>query len=119
MAKKKLKNKKEEKDEGDSKVFAFLATFLSIVGFIIALLAKRDDKYVMYYAKQSLVVFIAALIAWALGGALMWVPILGRLISFLISTLVVVLWIFSVIYSLSGEEKETPVIGKYARKIRI
>jgi len=52
-----LKNKDDER-----KVFAFLAVLLSIVGFIIALLVKKDDKYVMFYAKESLVIFISMLI---------------------------------------------------------
>ena len=53
---------KVEKKEDDGKLFAFLAVLLSILGFIIALLAKKDNKYVMFYAKQSLVLFIAFII---------------------------------------------------------
>jgi hypothetical protein len=41
--------KKIEFKKDDSTIYAFLATILSIVGFIIAIIAKRDDKYVMYY----------------------------------------------------------------------
>ncbi len=111
----KKKQIKEEKNTGDSKTFAFLATFLSIVGFIIALLVKKDDKYVMYYAKQSLVVFIAYIVA----GAVMIVPIVGWVAGPVIYMIVTVLWIISWVYALSGKMKPTPIIGQYADKINL
>ena len=51
-----MKYKKSE--QRDSKLFAFLAVLLSVVGFIIALIAKKDNKYVIFYAKQSLILFV-------------------------------------------------------------
>jgi uncharacterized membrane protein len=102
---------KRSKKADDSKTFAFLATFLSIIGFLIVLLTKKDDKYVMFYARQSLVVFIA----WVIAGILGWIPILG----WILSVVVFVLWIFSWIYALSGKEKNTPLIGSIANKINL
>ncbi len=110
----KTASKKMNIDE-DSKLFAFLAVLLSIIGFIIALLAKKEDKYVIFYAKQSLVIFIAFLIAGAVGI----VPIIGWIASPILSIIVFVLWIIALVYSLSGELKETPIIGEYARQINI
>lgn len=70
-------------DKGDDKIlFAFLATFLSIIGFIIALIAKKDDKYVMFYAKQSLIVFIFAIAVSIIQALLAFIPILGWIINF-------------------------------------
>jgi len=116
MAKqKKIVNKKED----DRKLFAFLATFLSIVGFIIALVAKKEDKYVMFYAKQSLIVFIVAIIGSIISALLSPIFIIGWIIAIAINIIVAVLWIISWIYALSGEEKEVPVIGVYARKINL
>lgn len=98
--------------EDDTKVFAFLATFLSIIGFIIALLVKKENKYVMFYAKQSLVVFIVFVIAWVC----MIIPVIGWIIGWIIEVIAIVLWIISWIYALSGTEKEVPLIGQYAEK---
>ena len=42
----------------DKKLHAFLASFFTIIGFIIALILWKDDKYVMFYAKQGLILFI-------------------------------------------------------------
>ena len=54
MAKKSIK--KQSKKSGDFKTQAFVATFLSIIGFVIAIVSWRKDNYVMFYAKQSLIV---------------------------------------------------------------
>ncbi|MBW3015849.1 DUF4870 domain-containing protein [Candidatus Woesearchaeota archaeon] len=94
----------------DSKTWAFLSTFLSIVGFILALLMKKDDDYVMFYAKQSLIVFIFAII----GSVVAAVPFIGWIISGIIGILVIILWLFSWVYALSGHKKEVPVIGGLA-----
>ena len=116
---KKKEVKKAESKEGDFKTFAFLATFLSIIGFIIALLVKRDDKYVMYYAKQGLVVFIAAIIVSVVGWVLFWIPVLGWIIKGVLNLIIAIIWIFSWIYALSGKMKLTPIVGQYADKIKL
>lgn len=108
------KEAKAPSKQDDSKTFAFLATFLSIIGFVIALVTKKDDKYVMFYAKQSLILFIANIIVYAVGAI---IPIIGWFIIMPIGGLVIfVLWIISWLNALSGEEKELPVIGKFAEK---
>lgn len=103
--------------KSDSKGFAFIATFFSIVGFIIALLAWRKDKYVMFYAKQSLIVFIVAIAASILGTIIGWIPVLGTIISGALNLLVFILWIFSWAYALSGKQQYVWLIGEYAKKI--
>ena len=113
---KKAKTKTRLDKECNSKLFAFLATFLSIVGFIIALIAKRDDKYVMHYAKQSLVVFITSLLVGVVGWVFLYSG-LAMIVQSVLRVLWLILWLFSWIYALSGKEKVVPVIGKYAEKI--
>lgn len=103
----------------DGKIFAFLGVFLVIVGFIIVLLAKRDNKYAMYYAKQGLVLFIAYLIAFAVGIVIGWMPFIGRLIIGVMVVIWIALWIIGTINSLSGEMKEIPLIGQFAEKIKV
>ena len=116
MVKKKSANQKED----DKKLFAFLAVFLSIVGFIIALVAKRDDKYVMFYAKESLVLFIAAVILNIAGWILTRITFgILFMVHYLIGLVVLFLWIIQIVYALSGEEKSTPIIGQYTKKINL
>ena len=104
------------KSDDDSKLFAFLAVLLSIIGFLIVLLAKKDDKYAMFYAKQSLVLFIAAIVVWIIDMVLVWIIIIGWIIMFLLGLGLVILWLMGLIYSLSGKETELPIIGGFAKK---
>ena len=110
MAKKKVKSKRSSKKQ-DSQLYAFLATFFTIIGFIIALATKKKDKYVMFYAKQGLVLFIGFVIAVVLG----WIPIVGWIYWILI----LIIWVISWVNALSGEERDTFIIGKIAEKINL
>ena len=110
--------KKIEKGKfSDSQLYAFLATFLSIVGVVIALIARRNDKYVMFYTKISLIIFILGLIAGLLQKVLIVLPLIGQIISMALSLLVIILWLLSWIYALSGQKKEIPVIRDAAKKL--
>ncbi|MFA5020432.1 MAG: hypothetical protein WC533_05045 [Candidatus Pacearchaeota archaeon] len=116
MAKKKVKKEAGSlKLNENAKLYAFLATFLSIVGFIIAILAWKKDKYVMHYAKQSLIIFVVYLI----GAVVIIIPFVGWVISPIIYLFGFILWIISWVYALSGEIKEIPILGQYAKKLNI
>jgi uncharacterized membrane protein len=113
MAKKRGKiseNRKSSKRD-DKQVFAFLAAFFTIIGFIVALIIRKDDKYVMFYAKQGLVLFIGFVIAWLIGG----IPVIGWIYTIAI----LILWIITWINALSGEEKNTFIVGEIAEKIKL
>ncbi len=114
-AAKKVESRKQE----DSKLFAFLAVLLSIIGFLVAILAKREDKYVMHYAKQSLILFFGWLIVWIASMVLMLIPVLGNLVIALAYVCLLVLWIIGLVYSLSGEMKEIPLVGQFSDMINL
>ena len=107
--------KKKTKKNEESKIFAFIATFFSILGFIIAIIFKKNDKYVMFYAKQSLIVFILALITSVIDKALLSLPVIGDLVSVILQLIIIIFWVLSWIYALSGEMKELPYIGSYSK----
>ena|SRR3989344_3398487 len=117
--KKMKKDVNQKKGKKDSVLFAFLATFLSIIGFVIALISKREDRYVMYYAKQSLVIFIIGAIAGILGSLLKWIPIIGTIINFALGVLIFIIWLLSWIYALSGKQKIIPIVSDWAKKINL
>ncbi|MGV8171676.1 MAG: DUF4870 domain-containing protein [Candidatus Woesearchaeota archaeon] len=119
MAKKKVSKPKgnKTKDDSDSKLFALLGVALTIVGYVIVMLARKEDKYAMYYAKQGLIIFIASVIAMVTSAAIGWIPVIGGVISWILWLIVLVLWVIGLLYSLSGEQKEIPLIGAYANKI--
>ena len=100
-----------EKDN-DKIIFAWLAVFFTIIGFLIAILLKKENKYVMFYAKQGLILFIGQLIIWLLSG------ILGKLII-LFWIFLAIIWIMAWINALSGEQRNTWLIGDLAEKIKL
>ena len=111
--------KAASKEVEEGKIFAFLGVFLTIIGFLIVLLTKKDNKYAMYYAKQGLVLFIAYVILFIAGWILMFIPFLGWLIMAIAWIVLLILWIIGIVYSFSGEEKPIPLIGKFAEKFKI
>lgn len=120
VKKKRVKSKKERSNKKDDKIlFAFLATFLSIIGFVIALIAKRNDVYVMYYAKQSLVIFIIGAIAGILKSVFILIPIIGIIINVALGIIVFIIWLLSWIYALSGEKKSIPIVSDWTKKINL
>jgi len=104
--------------KGDSKLFAFIAVLLSVLGFVIALLAKRDDKYVMFYAKQSIILFLTAIVAQVIT-FLLAITIIGIIAVPIVWLIYLVIWIIALVNSVSGKEKETPLVGQYARSIKL
>jgi len=111
MLKKKVNKKKTNKKQDDKILFAFLATFFTIIGFIIALATKRNDKYIMFYAKQGLVLFIGYIIALFLG----WIPVVGWAYWILLT----IVWVLAWLNALSGEQRNTWIIGDIAKKINL
>ncbi len=102
------------KGQDDGKMWAFLAYLLSIIGFVLVLLLKKDNKFAMYHAKQSLVLFILAIGISIIGSI---IPVIGWFIILPIGNLVIlVLWIIGIINALGGKEKPLPLIGGFADK---
>lgn len=103
------------KVSGESKLFAFLAYLLGIVGFVLVFLVRRKDKFAMYHAKQSLMLFVAAVIISLVGI----VPILGWFAYIIGMIWLIIAWLMGLINALSGNEKPLPITGKYAASIKL
>ena len=115
-----VKEKSGKSKKGDNRIlFAFLATFLSIIGFVIALVVKRDDDYVMYYAKQSLIIFIIIAVLGAISRLLLIIPIIGWIIYAAVSIFSFILWVISWVNPLSGMKRAIPIVSEWADKINL
>lgn len=103
--------------QSDSKLFAFLGVFLTILGFVIVMLTRKKDKYAMYYGKQGLVLFVAWAIISIVGTI---IPVIGWFVIMPLGhLLMIILWIIGIVNSLSGKMKPVPIIGKFAEKFNI
>jgi uncharacterized membrane protein len=115
MVEKKEKLTKKGKED-DRIFFAFIASLLTIIGFIIAILLRKNDKYVMFYAKHGLILFIGqviiSLISALLGSDL-------RFFTILLWIFWVILWVMTWINALSGKEKETIIVSELTNKLKI
>ncbi len=114
MSKQKPNTKKD-----DEKSYAWLATFLSIMGFVIVLITRRENKYVMFYAKQSLAVFIIGAILGIAAKILLFIPIIGVLINLAVWIFILLIWLMSWVNALSGKEKATPFAHRIAESISL
>jgi uncharacterized membrane protein len=100
-------------DEG--RLFAFLAYLLWLVGFFIVLIAKKDNKFAMFHAKQSLVLCIVGIAS----GVLHAIPFFGTLVALVLGLVLTIFWIMGMIYALTGQETNLPIVGDLAAKINL
>ncbi|MBN1644626.1 DUF4870 domain-containing protein [Candidatus Woesearchaeota archaeon] len=107
------------KSMGDSKLWAFLAYFLGIIGFILVLVLKKDDRFAMYHAKQSLVLFLFSIALYVI--AMILTPIMFLYVFYLfwvIYILIFVFWIIGIVNAVTGKTKPLPLIGGLAEKLK-
>lgn len=104
------------KEVEEGKIYAFLGIFLTVIGFVIVLLTKKDNEYAMFYAKQGLVLFIAYVVV----AIINWLPLpFLNWFIWVLWILLFILWIMGIVYAFSGEEKDIPVIGPLAKNFKI
>lgn len=112
----------------DRNVAAGLACLFSVVGGIVFLVIEKKDRYVRFYAMQSLLLG-AASIAFSILmqiaiGILGFIPVIGWIVSLLLIPIAMIvglayvaLWLITTIKAFSGgPEWEIPVLGAIARK---
>ncbi|MBS3162518.1 DUF4870 domain-containing protein [Candidatus Woesearchaeota archaeon] len=104
-----------KKGKKDSNIWAFLGVFLGWIGFLIILMAKREDKFAMFYAKYGLVLSIAWVVVYLVG----MIPIIGWIIYVVGGIILLVVWVISFVSALSGKEKRFPILSDLADKITV
>ena len=107
-----------------SRYLAFFAYLLSAPGALYVLLARRDDPFAVFHARQSLAIVVAAValpvlwgvVAWA--GA--WIPVAGPLVGLTLFALVIaayiglgVTWLVGLAFALKGTVRPLPVVGTW------
>ena len=107
-----------------SRYLAFFAYLLSAPAALYVLLARRDDPFAVFHARQSLAIVVAAVAApllWAVvawGGA--WIPTVGPLIGLTLFALVIAAyiglaasWVAGMVFALKGTVRSLPVTGSW------
>ena len=113
-----------------SRVPAFLAYLLLVVGWVYVLLFRRQDRLAVYHTKQSIMLILVAVGSLAAWGVLGWlvaqVPLVGPIVttasfSFIITIYIIlsVNWIIGMVYALQAKIKPLPIVGGWAEQLPI
>ncbi len=89
----------------DKKVTGIVA-YLTIIGWIVAYLAG-DKEGAKFHLNQGLVIALCAIINNIIG----MIPVIGSIVSFIISILILVCIVIGIIAAAKDEEKEVPILG--------
>lgn len=93
---------------------------LAVIGYLwilclLPLLSKKDSEFVQHHAKQGLVLTIASFAIWLVA----WFPLVGWLVGFFGTIGVLILAVNGIQNALQGKYWEMPLLGKYARQIKL
>jgi uncharacterized membrane protein len=99
-----------DKDVEEGKSLAWLSYIWLL--FLVPLLAKKDNKFCKFHAKQGLVLFIAEIIV----SIINIIPILGQIIWLLCALCFLIIAIMGIVQSLGGKYWKMPVLGGFAEK---
>jgi uncharacterized membrane protein len=109
-----------------SRYLAFIAYLLSLPGALFVLLARPDEPFAVYHARQSLrlaIIGIATPLIWVVTAWLLaWIPVIGGMLGVVLFALVIatyigiaISWIAGMIYSLKGQVRPMPLFGPRSR----
>ncbi len=106
-----MEEKKSNKKEVD---FVTICSYLGILVLIPLLTDAKDKPFTKFHVKQGLLLFILEVITTFVA----WIPGIGWFLS-LFWILWIILGVMGILNVLNKEEKELPIIGKYAYTINI
>ena len=90
-----------------------LCYFLGFITGLVFYLVEKKNKFVRFHAMQSIVVFGGIFV---INFLLLFIPILGVVISTLLSLLSIVLWVLLMIKAYQGEYFKLPIAGDIAER---
>ncbi len=97
----------------EANVAGLLCYVLGWISGLVFILIEKENKFVRFHAMQSIIVFGALTLA---SIVLRWIPLLGWVISLLLSVLGLVLWIVLMVKAYQGEKYKLPWAGDLAEK---
>jgi len=111
-----------------SKLSAFLAYLLLVIGWLIIFMFRRNDKFAMYHTKQAMALVIVAIGVPLVWGVASWVlsliPYIGFIVAVALFALVMavaillfIAWIVGMVYAWQGQSKPIPFVGTWAGRL--
>lgn len=94
-------------------IAALLSYLLGFVTGLIFLLIEKNNKFVRFHALQSIATFgFIFVVQWVAS----FIPVLGPVVSGLLSIVAVILWIVLMVKAYQGEKYKLPWLGDIAEK---
>lgn len=107
-----LNNNPQQTSSGiDQNIAAVLTYVLGLITGIVFLLIEKENRFIRFHAMQSIAVSVMLI---ALSLILNMIPLIGWILSLLISPLTFILWVFLMYKAYKGEWFKLPVVGKFA-----
>ncbi|MBU1029339.1 hypothetical protein KKE28_03995 [Patescibacteria group bacterium] len=94
----------------EKRVLASLS-YLGVLFLVPLLFANKKDSFISFHLRQGIVLFVADVIV----SFIAWIPIVG----WLFAMLMIVLSLAAFVQTLLGKKWQLPIIGSYAKKIKI
>ncbi len=92
---------------------ALLSYFLGFITGLVFYLVEKKNKFVRFHAMQSMLLFGGFFV---INLILLIIPVLGVILSTLLSLLSIVLWVLLMIKAYQGEMFRLPIVGDMAEK---
>lgn len=97
----------------DSASWIGIVAYLTIIGWVIALVAKQQSaenntEFNRFHVRQSLGLMIAGLVLMIVGQ----IPILGWLLSFVGTIALLVLWVMGLVGAAQKKQEPLPFVGE-------
>ena len=103
-----------------SRIPAFLAYLLLVIGWLYVLVARRDDDFARFHTRQSIMLVLAALLAFVAWAVFSWVvtwidfvgPVLAAASFALVMSAILylfILWIVGMVSALQARERVLPI----------
>lgn len=102
----------EQSDVEKNKTNGLLMTIIPIL-FFLPLVSEdmKSSSYLRFFANQTLLVIIAAVLSGICGKILGFIPVIGWILGWAVSALVLVLYIMNIVNAANGKGKKLPAIG--------
>ena len=84
-----------------------IVAHITLIGWIIALVMNQSDKgpNTSFYLRQNLGLMLLGMAGYVVG------MLTFNVVSTIVSLIVLILWLISLLGSISGEQKAVPVVG--------
>lgn len=95
----------------DSKDYRVTAALSYVLLLFLVPMAKKDNAFCQFHAKQGIALFVT----WIAVSFFAWIPFVGWAAWLTL----LVINIMAIVKTLNGESWELPILGKYAKQIKL